>query len=114
MGEDSMLEKQLNEMRLLLLNNENDFSKDDIFTLMLKRAKYIALGILYPYDFEINELPKRISEDWQVRCAIELYEKIDNSNVQSYSENGLSITYFSDILSNSLKQELTPKAGAPK
>ena len=74
---DDLLEIQLSEMRLQILEDADNDSKDEIFTLMLKRAKYIALGTLYPFNFEINELPQRIKEDWQVRCAIELYEKMD-------------------------------------
>lgn len=111
---DDLLEIQLSEMRLQILEDADNDSKDEIFTLMLKRAKYIALGTLYPFNFEINELPQRIKEDWQVRCAIELYEKLDNTNIQSYSENGLSISYFTGLLSESLMRELTPKAGVPK
>lgn len=111
---DDLLEIQLSEMRLQILEDADNDSKDKIFTLMLKRAKYIALGTLYPFNFEINELPQRIKEDWQVRCAIELYEKLDNTNIQSYSENGLSISYFTGLLSESLMRELTPKAGVPK
>jgi len=112
--EDTILNTQLSEIRLQILGDTDNTSKDDIFKIMLKRAKYIALGTLYPYDFEITELPQRIQEDWQVRCAIELYEKMDATNVQSYSENGLSITYFTGLLSSNLIHELTPKAGVPK
>ena len=119
MTNDSLLKQQLLEMRLVAyqngkIQNPTDASKDDLFTLMLKRAKYIALGTLYPYDLEITELPQRIKEDWQVRCAYELFEKLDGSNVQSYSENGLSISYFTDLLPESLMRELTPKVGVPK
>lgn len=119
MDNQELLDQQLSEMRLIEFQKGNlesviDTSYDDIFTVLLKRAKYIALGILYPFDLEIEELPTRISEDWQVRCACELFEKLDSSNVQSYSENGLSITYFTGLLSSELINELTPKAGVPR
>lgn len=119
MNDEELLVQQLSEMRLIEFQKGNldstiDDSKDDIFKLMLKRAKYIALDILFPFDLEKAELPKRIKEDWQVRCACELFEKIDSLNVQSYSENGLSISYFTGLLSNDLINELTPKAGVPK
>ena len=48
------------------------------------------------------------------RCAIELYRKIGTTNVQSYSENGLSVTYMTGLISSSLMNELVPKAGVPK
>lgn len=119
MSDERLLEQQLLEMRLIESEKDNlesisDDSKDDIFKLMLKRAKYIALGTLYPFDLEKEELPKRIQKDWQVRCACELFEKIDSANVRSYSENNLSITYFTGLLSNDLMNELTPKVGVPK
>ena len=119
MSDQELLEQQLSEMRLIEfqkgnLESKEDTSYDDVFVVMLKRAKYIALGTLYPFDLEINELPDRIKEDWQVRCACELFDKLDSSNVQSYSENGLSITYFTGLLSSELINELTPKAGVPR
>ena len=119
MSDQELLEQQLSEMRLIEfqkgnLESKEDTSYDDVFTLMLKRAKYIALGTLYPFDLEIDTLPTRIQEDWQVRCACELFDKLDSSNVQSYSENGLSITYFTGLLSSELINELTPKAGVPR
>lgn len=119
MTDEELLEQQLKEMRLVefqngFLTTTEDNSKDDLFKLMLKRAKYIALGALYPFEYEIDELPQRLKEDWQVRCACELFEKIDKADVQSYSENNLSISFFTGLLSSDLKNELTPKAGVPK
>lgn len=119
MTDEELLEQQLSEMRLIefekgKLESIFDDDKDEIFKLMLKRAKYIALDTLYPFDLEKTELPQRIKEDWQIRCACELFEKVDNTNIQSYSENGLSITYFTGLLSNDLINELTPKVGVPK
>lgn len=119
MTDEELLEQQLKEMRLIEFQKGNlesvsDGSKDDLMKLMLKWAKYIALGTLYPFDLEKTELPKRIKENWQARCAIELLGKIDSTNVKVYSENNLSITYFTELLSDGLMKEITPKAGVPK
>ena len=105
----------INIMRLEILGDVNDDSKDDIFTIMLNNAKIVALDTLYPYNKEIEYLPynKRL-KNWQVRCAIELYKKIGTTNVQSYSENGLSVTFLTDLVSRSLMSELIPKAGVIK
>ena len=112
---DDLLNQQILEMRLQILGNENDSSKDSIFKLKLKQAKYIALDTLYPYNQEINEIPTRLAEDWQVRCAIELYNRMNSAGASSYSENGLSVSYFKGLLSSELMSELTPpKAGVPK
>ena len=40
---------------------------------------------------------------------------MDSTNVQSYSENGLSVTYLTGLISSDLLRELMPpKAGIPK
>lgn len=109
------LEKsQLEEMRLKVLGDINNTTKDNIFKINLKDAKYIALGTLYPFELEIDTLPKRIAESWQVRCAIELYSLLEEGAYISYSENGLSWQRASELVSKDLMNELTPKAGVPK
>lgn len=108
--------EQLNIMRLEILNDENDTSKDAVFKVMLENAKNVALNTLFPYNKEIEELPEgKRYRIWQVRCAIELYNKLDNTNVMSYSENGLSVSFLSGLISSSLMSELGPaKAGSIK
>lgn len=105
---------QLEEMRLKILGDIKDTTKDNIFKISLKDAKYIALGTLYPFELEIDTLPKRIAENWQVRCAIELYNLLEDGSYVSYSENGLSWQKSSELVSKELMNELTPKAGVPK
>lgn len=114
--EEELLDQQLMEMRIEILNDVNDKSQDNIFKIKLKQAKYIALDTLYPLNKEIIELPKRIMEDWQVRCAIELYNLIDpDSRFLSYSENGLSYTKSKELVSQDLINELSPpKADVPR
>jgi len=111
---NSLEEEQLKEMRLEILSDVTDTSKDDIFKLKLKQAKYIALENLYPFDKTIEELPLRIQEDWQIRCAIELYNTMGEEGFISYSENGLSYTKDSGSISQDLLNELVPKADVPR
>ncbi len=114
--EEDLLDQQLKEMRIEILNDINDKSQDELFKIKLKQAKYIALDTLYPLNKEITELPQRIMEDWQVRCAIELYNLIDpDSRYLSYSENGLSYTKATELVSRDLMNELNPpKADVPR
>jgi hypothetical protein len=106
--------EQIQTMRLVLLKDIDDDSQDELFEIYLKNALAVLLNTLFPYDKEAT-----ISEDdfrlrnWQVRCAIELYGATDRSGVQSYSENGLSVSYFASLVSTSLLNELNPKAGCP-
>ena len=109
-------EEQLKKMRLEILGNVSDTSKDEVFILKLDDAEVVALNTLYPYEktkTEIDTADKRL-KNWQTRCAIELYKKIGTTNVQSYSENGLSVTFMTGLLSKELMGELIPKAGLPK
>lgn len=110
--------EQLKKMRLEILGDETNKSKDDIFKMKLDDAEIVALNALFPYDLSKDTIDaennKRLA-NWQTRCAIELYRKIGTTNVQSYSENGLSVTYLTGLISKELLNELTPpKAGAIK
>lgn len=102
-------------MRLAILENYTDTSKDDIFTDKLEDAKNKYLELVYPFNPEIEDLPNDRAKSWQTRCAIELYNQIGNENVTSYSENGLSESYDKAGISQDLLNELPPpKAGVPK
>lgn len=108
-------EKQLEQMRLILLKDKDDDSQDELFEVYLENARAIQLNTLFPYnkEAEIAESDFRL-RNWQVRCAIELYGATDRSGVQSYSENGLSVSYYASLVSQSLLNELTARAGCPK
>ena len=103
---------QLMNMRIEILGIEHakDNDKDEIFKIKLENAKNIALDRMYPYHKEITELPERL-KDWQTRCAIELYNRIGDEGIEKYSENGLSYSYSSEVLSDKLLSELPPPMG---
>jgi hypothetical protein len=87
-----------------------------MFMDKLVDAEIVALNALYPYDFEKTTLDKtniRLA-NWQTRCAIELYKAMERTGVQSYAENGLSVSYLTSLLSKELMYELNPKAGVIK
>lgn len=110
-------EEQLMKMRLEILGDVDDESKDDYFKDKLDDAEIVALNTLYPYDFEQKELDKTNKRlaNWQTRCAIELYNATSRLGMSSYSENGISATFLSSLVSSDLKNELRPpKAGVPK
>lgn len=114
MANESLLEEQLEEMRLAIFSDKSNTSEDDVFTKCLKNAKYIALNVLYPFDLEKEELPSRIAIDWQVRCALFLYNLNGQEGYTSYSENGLSWRKASEYIPYELMNELTPMAGVPR
>lgn len=102
-------------MRLEILENVDDDSKDEVFKIKLEDAKYKYLRLVYPYNPEIEELPNDRARSWQTKCAIELYKLKGNENTISYAENGLSESYEKAGVSKDLLSELPPaKAGVPK
>ena len=109
------MEEQIKRMRLEILGNSTDTTLDEVFKLKLEDAEIVALNALYPFDEKVTSLPNepRI-KNWQTRCAIQLYKKMGTTNVQSYSENGLSVTFLTGLLPTELMNEIIPKAGVPK
>lgn len=109
-------DEQLNKMRLEILGDVADTTKDEVFKTKLDDAEIVALNTLYPYNFTITELDKTNKRlaNWQTRCAIELYKAMERIGVQAYAENGLSVSFLTSLLSSNLINELVPKAGVPK
>lgn len=106
-------DEQIKKMRLEILGDVANDKFDDVFKIKLEDAKWLALDMLYPFDKDKQVLPDRYS-NWQVRCAIELYNAIGQEGYVSYAENGLSYTKASGLISTSLMNEITPYAGVPK
>lgn len=90
-----------------MLGQDEDVS-DDVLEFYLESAKYIYLNLVYPFNQDIIELPNDRAQFWQIKCAIELYNLGDDSNLKSYSENGLSESYYKAGLSQTLLNELPP------
>lgn len=110
-----MKNKILARMRTEILGDSEDTSKDDIFGYRIEDAKTIALNTLYPFDMEaeLDEDNERLV-NWIARCAIELYNADSRKGVSTYSENGLSVTYLSTLITPDLLKELIPRAGVVK
>ena len=93
-------------MRVKILNDIKNDSKDEIFKISLQDKLSIALNSLYPFH-NIKKIPEKYKM-WQVRCAIELYQKIGEEGIIKYSENNLSYEYGENLISKDLKNELKP------
>lgn len=93
---------------------ENEETYNNMINELLEDSKNIALSNIYPYeDWSEMELPKKYL-NWQIRAAIELYNLGDKTGIKSYSENGLSFSRQTDMLSAGLMEEITSKVGVPK
>ena len=86
---------------------------ENILKSLLDDSLNIGLSLKYPFDDEKMSLPAR-TENWQIRCCLELYKLAGNENIKSYKENGLEWTLFRDGISTKLIQEIMPSVGTPK
>ena len=75
----------------------------------LESAKSAIMARRYPYQEWPDELESRYL-DLQFRCAMDLYNRIGAENEIAHSENGISRSYESSWISESLLQEVTPVA----
>lgn len=87
---------------------------DQMIVDLLEDSRNIALSNIYPFeDWSSLDLPAKYN-NWQIRAAIELYNLADKAGIKSYSENGLSWSKSSDLLSVGLMEEIMPKVGVIK
>ena len=106
-----ILEKRI-PMEITGLKFEEDY--DNMIEALLEDSKNIALSNIYPFkDWSVLDLPKKYY-NWQIRAAIELYNLADKAGIKSYSENGLSWSKSTDLLSQGLMEEITPRVGVLK
>ena len=95
-----------NLARLNLRTGEPD---EAILEDCLESAKAAIMSRRYPYQEWPDELESRYL-DLQLRCAMDLYNRIGAEGELSHSENGISRGYESSWISESLLQEVTPVA----
>lgn len=95
-----------NLARLKLRTGEAD---EAILEDCLESAKSAIMARRYPYQEWPDELESRYL-DLQFRCAMDLYNRIGAENEIAHSENGISRSYESSWISESLLQEVTPIA----
>ena len=95
-----------NLARLKLRTGEPD---EAILEDCLESAKAAIMSRRYPYGDWPDELEPRFL-DKQFLCALDLYNKIGAEGEQSHTENGVSRTYESAWISESLLQDIVPMA----
>lgn len=84
----------------------NDILLEDL----LETAKSAILARRYPFGGGDGELPAQY-DDLQIRIAIDLYSKIGAEGERQHVENGVSRTYESAWIPESLLTEVTPMVG---
>jgi len=85
---------------------------------LLESAKYAILSRRYPFDdFPMNDTGTPILEnrylDLQVRIAVHLYNKMGAEGQIAHSENGISRSWESGDIPESLLNQVTPLVSTP-
>ena len=89
--------------------NEGDWS-DDVLTSYLGIAGQKILNRAYPYDDTVTEVPRRYG---YLQCDIAAYllNKRGAEGETSHSENGISRSYESADVPESMMKEVVPHVG---
>jgi len=97
---------------LKLLTGATD-SEDDLLLALLSLAEGKILERLYPYDHSKETLPARYVGK-QIEIAVYLYNKQGAEGQTAHSENGISRTYESADVPESMLRGIVPFVGGIK
>ncbi len=97
---------------LKLLTGATD-SEDDLLLTLLSLAEGKILERLYPYDHSKETLPTRYVGK-QIEIAVYLYNKQGAEGQTVHSENGISRTYESADVPESMLRGIAPFVGGIK
>jgi hypothetical protein len=97
---------------LKLLTGATD-SEDDLLLTLLSLAEGKILERLYPYDHSKETLPARYVGK-QIEIAVYLYNKQGAEGQITHSENGISRTYESADVPESMLRGIAPFVGGIK
>lgn len=109
---------QLERLKIQLDINPADIKQDVLLQDILDSAKAAILSRRYPYeDYPVDDTGETILElryfDLQIRIAIYLYNKRGAEGQLSHSENGISRSYESADIPESMLKAVTPYVGVP-
>jgi hypothetical protein len=97
---------------LKLLTGATD-SEDDLLLALLSLAEGKILERLYPYDHSKETLPTRYVGK-QIEIAVYLYNKQGAEGQTAHNENGISRTYESADVPESMLRGIAPFVGGIK
>lgn len=89
--------------------------KDEVLLLgLLEDAKMIFFSLRYPYAKKLPEDVEPRYKDWQLRCALDMYNRLGAEGQLTHNENGINRSYGAEWVSNQLLREITPYCGVVK
>lgn len=97
--------------RLITRLTDGDDSPDEaVLEDCIEEAKYIILNRRFPYGDIPDDVEPRY-KDLQFRIALAIYARMGAEDQTAHSENGISRTYGSALVSEDLLREITPYCG---
>lgn len=88
------------------------YIEDDDLDIMEDTAKEILIHLLFKSTYNVSENQKEVAYErnkyWIMRCMQEMIERSGMTSAISYRENGLSISYSREQLSQALIDEIVP------
>lgn len=103
-------EEKLTMVRVMSESTDSEDWSDDILLAYLTIAGSKIIERAYPYDDTVEEVPRRY-EILQCEIAVYLLNKRGAEGEISHSENGISRTYGSADVPDSMLSIITPMVG---
>lgn len=82
-----------------------------VLSELVDSAGAAILARRFPFGYDPEQTVPPQYEDLQVRIALTMFNKIGGEGEASHSENGISRTYETGWIPESLLSEVTPKVG---
>ncbi len=106
----AMTEKdKLIMLKALLNESENEKTADDVLLAYLSLAGRKIIGRAYPFRSDVENVPDKYATD-QVEIACYLLNKRGAEGETAHSENGISRTYESAGVPESMLKNIVPFA----
>lgn len=88
--------------------------EEDDLDILEDSAKEILIHLLFKSSYVVDDSRKEYAYEyykyWIMRCMQEMIERLGMTSVISYKENGISITFGREQISQSLIDEIVPIA----
>lgn len=83
-------------------------------TMLENQAKEILIHLLFKSQYIVEDSQKEYAFEqykyWIMRCMQEMVERLGITSAIAYKENGISITFNREQLSEALRDEIVPIA----
>lgn len=111
MGIENRTNQQIGEEIKAFYQKKYDYMSLEEVEEIYERAYYTYLDLAFPFNYEVVEIPdnRPRAMAWVKDCMQEIIDR-NGITATSYSENGLSYTWSTDMVSETLRSRVIPLA----